>query len=92
MDEVFDALKAKLDDIYDGIFLTHEDPFPSTHVRFKKTGDGTYAAVVNSALIVTNLRVRNSSRIAASSSNPDASSSSNTQIKRRIVHRSSDHM
>jgi hypothetical protein len=90
--QVFDDIKAKLDDIYDGIFLTHEDPFPSTRVRYKKTGEGTYAAVVNSALIVTNLQVRNSSRNVTTPSNPSASSSSNTQTNRRIIHRSSDQM
>jgi hypothetical protein len=86
--QVFDDIKAKLDNIYDGVFLTREDPFPSTRVRYKKTGEGTYAAVVNSALIVTNLRVRNSTTL----SNPSASSSSNTQTNRRIIHRSSDQM
>jgi hypothetical protein len=86
--QVFDEIQAKLDNIYEGVFITREEPFPSTHVRYKKTGEGTYAAVVNSALIVTNLRVRNATTL----SNPSASSSSNTQTNRRIIHRSSDQM
>jgi hypothetical protein len=81
--EVFDSIKAQLDNLYDGILLVHEESFPSTQVRFKMT-DGRPIAVVNSALIVTNLRDRNSSR--------NVSSSSNTQIGRRIIHRSSDQM
>ena len=81
--EVFDSIKAQLDNIYDGILLVHEESFPSTHVRFKMTG-GRPIAVVNSAFVVTNLRDRNSSR--------NVSLSSNTQIGRRIIHRNTDHM